>query len=78
MRVYEENNRVYGARKVWKQLRRESIQVARCTVERLMKTLDIQGVIRGKRCVTTIADELSEKPLDLVNRQFCAERPNQL
>lgn len=77
-RVYEENNRVYGARKVWKQLHRESIQVARCTVERLMKTLNIQGVVRGKRCVTTIADELSEKPLDLVNRQFCAERPNQL
>lgn len=77
-RVYEENNSVYGARKVWKQLHRESIQVARCTVERLMKRLNLQGVVRGQRCVTTIADELSTRPLDLVNRQFCAERPNQL
>lgn len=77
-RVYEENKRVYGARKVWKQLNRESITVARCTVERLMKTLGLQGIRRGRRCVTTITDDISEKPLDLVNRQFSAERPNQL
>ena len=77
-RVYEENNRVYGARKVWKQLKRESISTARCTVERLMRSLGLEGVRRGKRCITTIADELADKPLDLVNLQFTAERPNQL
>lgn len=78
VRVYEENNGVYGARKVWKQLKRESITVARCTVERLMGALGLEGVRRGRRCVTTIPDELAAKPLDLVNRQFTAERPNQL
>lgn len=77
-RVYEENNGVYGARKVWKQLKRESIAVARCTVERLMGVLGLEGVRRGRRCITTIPDELANKPLDLVNRQFTAERPNQL
>lgn len=78
VRVYEENNGVYGARKVWKQLKRESIPTARCTVERLMGNLGLEGVRRGKRCITTIADELANKPLDLVNRQFTAEQPNQL
>lgn len=78
VRVYEENNGVYGARKVWKQLKRESISTARCTVERLMGALGLEGVRRGRRCVTTIPDELAAKPLDLVNRQFTAERPNQL
>lgn len=77
-RVYQENHRVYGARKVWKQLNRESIKVARCTVERLMKVLDLQGVRRGKPCITTVADTATDKPLDLVNRQFFATRPNQL
>jgi transposase InsO family protein len=77
-RVYKENHRAYGARKVWKQLHRESIPVARCTVERLMKIQGLRGVRRGKRCVTTIPDALAEKPLDLVNRRFVAERPNQL
>ena len=77
-RVYENNHSVYGARKVWKQLLRESIVVARCTVERLMKAQGLSGVRRGKRCITTIPDELAEKPLDLVNRQFVAEQPNQL
>lgn len=77
-RVYEENHRVYGARKVWKQLQRESVPAARCTVERLMKIQGLRGVRRGKRCVTTIPDSLAEKPLDLVNRRFVAERPNQL
>ena len=77
-RVYEENHRVYGARKVWKQLQRECIPAARCTVERLMRIQGLRGVRRGKRCVTTIPDALAEKPLDLVNRRFVAERPNQL
>lgn len=77
-RVYQENHRVYGARKVWKQLNRESITVARCTVERLMKVLDIQGARRGRPCLTTVADAAADKPLDLVNRQFSATRPNQL
>jgi len=77
-RAWEESNRNYGARKVWKQLLRESVFVARCTVERLMKQLGIEGVRRGKRCITTIPDEAVHKPLDLVQRQFSADRPNQL
>lgn len=77
-RVWDENRGVYGARKVWKQLNRELIPVGRWTVERLMKMLGLEGVRRGRRCRTTIPDELSEKPLDLVNRQFVASRPNQL
>ena len=78
VRVFDENQQVYGARKVWKQLNRESISVARCTVERLMSGLGLEGVKRGKRCITTIPDELAEKPLDLVSRQFTAQAPNQL
>ena len=77
-RVWEENHCNYGARKVWKQLNRESIPVARCTVERLMKQLGLEGVRRGKRCITTVPDEAANKPLDLVNREFVAQRPNQL
>ena len=77
-RVWEENFRVYGARKIWRQLIREGIEVARCTVERLMKQLGIQGVVRGKKCQTTTSDDRVDKPLDLVNRQFNATRPNQL
>jgi transposase InsO family protein len=77
-RVYEENFRVYGARKVWRQLRREAFEVARCTVERLMHSLGLQGVVRGRKCRTTIADEMAERPLDRVNRQFHASRPNEL
>ncbi len=77
-RVYEENFRVYGARKVWRQLRREAFVVARCTVERLMHSLGLQGVVRGRRCRTTIADERAERPQDRVNRQFQASRPNEL
>ncbi len=69
---------VYGADKVWRQLNRESITVARCTVERLMKQQSLRGVIRGKRVRTTIPDTTAARPLDLVNRQFRAERPNQL
>ena len=77
-RVWDENQQVYGAKKVWKQLRREQRVVARCTVERLMKRLGIQGVIRGARCWTTVADDTLPRPADRVNRQFTATRPNQL
>ncbi len=77
-RVWEKNFKVYGAHKVWRQLLREDIRVARCTVERLMKRLGIQGARRGKKCWTTIADHLLDRPTDKVNRQFVATRPNQL
>ena len=77
-RVWDENHGVYGARKVWKQLNRERIPTGRWTVERLMKRLGLEGIRRGRRCRTTIASDRSDKPLDLVNRQFMASRPNQL
>ena len=77
-RVWEENFEVYGARKVWRQLNRDCIEVARCTVERLMKRLGIQGVTRGAKCWTTVSDDALARPADLVNRQFKANRPNQL
>jgi putative transposase len=77
-RVYAENFKVYGARKVWLQLRREDIRIARCTVERLMRSLGLQGVRRGKWFRTTIADSGASRPADLVQRQFKATRPNQL
>jgi putative transposase len=77
-RVWQANMRVYGADKVWKQMNRERIAVARCTVERLMKQLGLRGVMRGKRVRTTIADAAAARPLDRVNRQFRADRPNQL
>jgi transposase InsO family protein len=77
-RVWEENFQVYGARKVWRQMNREDIEVARCTVERLMKHLGIEGARRGRSCRTTIPDNAAERPADLVQRQFVADRPNQL
>ena len=77
-RIYETNFSVYGVVKVWKQMNRESIRVARCTVARLMKQLNIQGVRRGKHIRTTVADKSNAYPLDKVNRQFKATRPNQL
>jgi transposase InsO family protein len=77
-RVYDENLKVYGARKVWRQLNREGFEVARCTVERLMGDLDLQGAVRGRRTRTTIPGETEERPLDLVEREFSATRPNQL
>ena len=78
-RVYEENFGVYGAPKVWAQLNREGITVARCTVERLMRDLGIQGAVRGKAKRTTIpADDPGSKPADLVDRQFTAAAPNRL
>jgi putative transposase len=77
-RVFAENFEVYGARKVWRQLQRESFDVARCTVERLMRGMALQGVIRGKPVRTTISDKAAPCPLDHVNRQFHAPRPNAL
>lgn len=78
-RVWDDNFRVYGARKVWRQLRREDCVVARCTVERLMGAMGLYGAIRGKRYkVTTQSDESLERPRDLVRRSFVAERPNAL
>jgi transposase InsO family protein len=77
-RVWASNLRVYGADKVWKQLHREGIPVARCTVERLMRRHGWQGARRGKRVRTTVPDTKAAWPLDRVNRQFRAERPNQL
>ena len=77
-RVFEENFRVYGVRKVWRQLKREGHDVARCTVARLMQTLGLQGVIRGKPVRTTISDKATPCPLDHVNRQFKAAHPNAL
>ena len=77
-RVFEENWSVYGVRKVWHQLRREGFTVARCTVARLMKDMDIQGIIRGKPHRTTIPDKKQPCPLDKVNRQFRVPAPNML
>jgi len=78
-RVWADNLQVYGARKVWKQMHREGFAIARCTVERLMKDLGIQGVTRGgAKQRTTIPDDNLDRPSDLVKRQFVADRPNQL
>jgi len=77
-RVWQSNKQVYGADKVWKQMKREGFCIARCTVERLMKRLGLQGVRRGKVVRTTISDAKAPCPLDRVNRQFKADRPNRL
>lgn len=77
-RVWQANLQVYGADKVWKQLGREGMPAARCTVERLMRHLGLRGVRRGKAVRTTTSDSKALCPLDRVNRQFRAERPNQL
>jgi transposase InsO family protein len=78
-RVWNEHDQAYGPRKVWKQLRREGIGVARCTVERLMREMGLRGVSRGRAwVVTTRASERAGHPADLVDRQFHATRPNQL
>jgi transposase InsO family protein len=77
-RVWQANMQVYGADKVWRQLNREGERVARCTVERLMKRMELQGARRGKIVRTTIADTAAPCPLDRINRQFKANRPNQL
>jgi putative transposase len=77
-RVHAEHFGVYGARKVWRQLRREGICVARCTVERLMRELHLEGVRRGKAQRTTTSEQAGSRPADLVERNFSATRPNQL
>lgn len=77
-RVWDENFAVYGVRKVWRQMRRERVDVARCTVARLMKRLGLRGVIRGKPVRTTVSDPKLACPLDKVQRQFTADRPNAL
>src|SRR5512144_373745 len=78
-RVWEENFEVYGADKVWRQLGREGIRVARCTVERLMRELGLAGAVRGRRKARrTTVPQLSERPADLVGRNFTAAAPNRL
>jgi putative transposase len=77
-RVHAENYGVYGARKVWLALNREGVDVARCTVERLMRQLGLRGVMRGKTRRTTVADQHAARPADLVQRRFNADRPNRL
>ena len=78
-RVWDDNDHVYGPRKVWKQLRREGHRVARCTVERLMRGMGLRGVSRGRAwVVTTRAEAAGDRPADLVDRRFVATRPNQL
>jgi len=78
-RVFDENFHVYGIRKVWRQMQREGFAIARCMVERLMKAMGVKGVIRGQEGIrTTIPDDQAYRPLDLVNRQFKAQRPNAL
>ncbi len=77
-RVWNDNLQVYGADKVWQQLKREGIRAAGCTVERLMRRLGLRGAVRCKVVRTTVPDAKAPCPLDRVNRQFKAERPNQL
>ena len=78
-RVWDEHEQVYGPRKVWRQLRREKIRAARCTVERLMQEMGLQGTVRGRAWkITTESDPAATRPADLVDRQFVATRPNQL
>ena len=77
-KIWDENFQVYGARKVWLQLQREGERVARCTVERLMRLRGLRGVVRGKTVKTTVSNPAASYPLDRVNRQFTADRPNTL
>lgn len=77
-RVWEENFRVYGVRKIWRQLCREGHEVARCTVTRLMRQLGLSGAVRGRRFKTTVPADVADRPMDLVARAFTANEPNQL
>ena len=77
-RVWESNFGVYGARKVWRQLQREGVGVARCTVERLMRHQGLKGVVRGEKRRTTIPDDSAARPADLVDRSFEADGPDRL
>ncbi|MFD7445123.1 IS3 family transposase [Streptomyces sp. NPDC059909] len=74
--VFDANYRVYGTRKIWPELHRQGHQVARCTVERLMRELGIAGAVRGRKIRTTIADPAAERAPDLVERDFVADAPN--
>lgn len=76
--IWLANREVYGADKVWRQMHREGQPVARCTVERLMRAMGLQGVVRGKKVRTTLPEPATPAPRDLVKRAFTAERPNQL
>ena len=76
--VHAEHFGVYGARKLWRQLRREGIPAARCTVERLMRELGLSGVVRGKTKRTTVTDDTAERPADRVERNFQASAPHRL
>ena len=79
LRVFDDNYKVYGVRKVWKQLLREGFEVAKCTVRRLMRQMGLRGATRGKAfTVTTIPDDLLARPQDLVERDFTADGPNRL
>jgi transposase InsO family protein len=75
-RVFERNHKIYGARKVWLQMKREGVSIARYTVERLMRSMGLHGVLRGKTVRTTVPDKARPCPLDHVNRRFHAPRPN--
>ena len=77
-RVWDENYEVYGVRKVWRQLNREGTEVARCTVARLMASMGLAGVVRGKPVKTTVSNPAAPCPQDKVNRQFHAPAPNLL
>ncbi|MEU2133888.1 IS3 family transposase, partial [Streptomyces sp. NPDC018352] len=74
--IYRDNDSVYGARKIWAELKRRGHQVARCTVERLMKAEGLVGAVRGKKVVTTVADKEAERAPDRLSRQFVAPAPN--
>ena len=74
--VYTSNYRVYGARKIWRELNRQGHPVARCTIERLMRELGITGAVRGKKVITTITDPAAERAPDLLDRNFVASAPN--
>mgnify|MGYP000208996487 CR=1 FL=1 len=76
--IWTKNRSIYGARKLWRAMKREKIDIARCTVERLMRQLGIQGVRRGKKIKTTYGEPANQCPLDKVNRQFRASQPNEL
>ncbi len=78
LEIWSANRGLYGVRKAWHALRRDGMDVARCTVERLMRDMGLQGVVRGKKLVTTQPDSAQPCPDDKVNRAFHAERPNQL
>ena len=77
-RIYDDNYQVYGPRKVWRELRRQGLKVARCTVERLMRRAGLRGVVRGKTWKTTFPDLSTPRPLDLVDRDFTVSAPNRL